>query len=314
MRAFVIDAIGDRGRIADVAEPVPEPGEVVIRVHAVGLIASDWRVRGGSRMPRQEHRFPAILGFDFAGEVVDGQGSASWPAGCRVFGIAHKPFIGAGCLAEYVTMPADGPMAPTPDFLTDVEASALVSGWLTSLAVTDQVELASGDVVALLGASGGVGSVLTQILSRRGMDVVAVTRAANRDYVLGLGAVSAVPYDHVDPVSALRDEFPAGIDALVDLISPAARLRDLAATVRPGGHVCSAVGAADLEGLQRDGWRPTNVATKPSPDTLAALTTTWTSAGYRLPEMRLLSFDETALGIDLLQEGHIRGKLVVSMM
>ena len=112
MRAFVIDRIGDRGRIADIANTRPAPDEVLIRVSAVGLVASDWRIRAGSRQGRQEHFFPAVLGLDFAGEVIAAPGGdAGWMIGDRVFGIAHKPFIGAGALAELLAMPSGGPIA-----------------------------------------------------------------------------------------------------------------------------------------------------------------------------------------------------------
>jgi NADPH2:quinone reductase len=314
VRAFVFNSIGDRGGLADVPAPQPADGEILIQVNAVALVASDWRVRAGSRVGRQEHHFPAILGFDFAGQVVETpDGSDDWAAGDRLYGMAHKPYIGAGSLAELVTMPADGPMAPIPDFLTDVEAAALVSGWLTSLAALDEVTVELGDIVALTGASGGVGSVLTQLLARRGAEVVAVARTANRDYVEWLGAAHVVCRDQVDVVAGLLSKWPGGVDTLVDLVGDAARFDELVGAVRDGGQASSAVAAADPERLAGRDLRLSNVRTKPSAERLLRLEEEWVQEDLALPEIEVLAFADTAAAIDRLERGQGRGKLVVTV-
>jgi NADPH:quinone reductase-like Zn-dependent oxidoreductase len=286
---------------------------VLIAVDAVGLVASDWRVRGGSRVDRQEHHFPAILGFDFAGRVAEADGDDQWRPGRRVFGIAYKPFVGAGCLAELVAMPLDGPVVPTPDSLSDVEAAALVSGWLTSLAVLDEITVGSGDLVAVVGASGGVGSVLVQLLARRGARVVAVTRSDNEGYVRSLGAEHVVCRDRGDVAVQIKAAWPDGIDTLVDLVSEGNRFREMADVVRQGGQATSAVAAADPELSPRKDITFSNVRTRPSADRLTQLAETWFEQKLLMPEIRPISLDEVAEAIDLLERGQRRGKFVVTL-
>jgi NADPH2:quinone reductase len=314
VRAFVIDRIGDRGRIADVANAEPAPDEVLIRVNAVGLVASDWRIRAGSRQGRQEHFFPAVMGLDFAGEVVGAPGGDhNWTIGDRVFGIAHKRFIGAGALAEFLVMPCGGPIAHTPAYLSDAQAASLVSGWLTALAALDVTPVSAGDNVLLLGASGGVGSVLTQCLAHRGVRVVAISRAANRDYVRRLGAADVVPYDTGDVVATARGLQPDGFDALIDLMSGPDRFDELATLVRQGGLAVSAVRAADEQRMSGLNLRVANVAANPSSARLSDLGGRWRAEGFALPELEVLPFAAVADGIDRIEQGHVRGKLVVTV-
>jgi NADPH:quinone reductase len=314
VRAFVIDRIGDRGRVTDVPDAEPAPNEVLIAVSAVGLVASDWRVRAGSRLGRQEHSFPAVMGFDFAGHVVAVPGGEPrWSPGDRVFGIAHKPFIGAGALAELLALPADGPIARTPAYLDDVQAASLVSGWFTALATLDVTPVGPGHRVLLLGASGGVGSVLTQLLAHQGVDVVAISRAANEAYLHDLGAATVVPYDTCDVLAAAGRLQPGGFDALIDLMSGPERFDELATAVRPGGLAVSAVRSADAERMSGSGLRVANVAASPAGDRLAELEPRWRSEGFKLPSIELLPFAATAEGIDRVEQGHVRGKLVVTV-
>jgi NADPH:quinone reductase-like Zn-dependent oxidoreductase len=204
-------------------------------------------------------------------------------------------------------------MAPTPVFLTDVEAAAVVSGWLTSLAALDEVVVEAGDVVALTGASGGVGSVLTQLLARRGAEVVAVARSANRDYVEWLGASRVVCRDQVDVVAELLSLSPGGVDTLVDLVGDAARFDELVGAVREGGQASSAVAAADAERLAGRDLKLSNVRTKPSAERLLSLEEEWGRQELALPEIETLDLSEAANGIDRLERGEGRGKLVVTV-
>lgn len=314
MRAFVIDRIGDRGHLTEVPDATAAAGEVLIQVNAVGLVASDWRVRGGSRQGRQDHVFPAVMGFDFAGTIAAASSDgATWTVGERVYGIAHKPFIGAGALAELVAMPATGPIARTPSYLSDAEAAALVSGWFTARATLDVAPAQAGETVLLVGASGGVGSVLTQCLAHRRAEVVAVSRAANDAYVRSLGARDVIRYDECDAVQAARDLHPQGYDMLIDLISEPPRFDELATAVRPDGLAVSAVRAADTGRMAASGLRVANVAASPNGALLAELEQAWRADGFVLPPIEILPFAATADGIERLEHGHVRGKLVVAV-
>ena len=108
MRAFVLTEFGAAPRLADLDVPEPAEGEVRVRVHAASVNGFDLSVAAGKHADMMEHRFPVVLGKDFAG-VVDalGPGVSGYQVGDRVFGVVTKPYLGDGSFAEYVTVPTE---------------------------------------------------------------------------------------------------------------------------------------------------------------------------------------------------------------
>jgi NADPH:quinone reductase-like Zn-dependent oxidoreductase len=312
MQAFAIDAIGDRGSVRTL--PIPEIGrdEIRVRVGTAAVNASDWRVRRGSRVGRYDHVFPAVLGTDYFG-VVDAVGTSveTWRVGDRVYGMAHKSWIGGGCFAEFVSVAENSAVARAPEWLTPAAASALVSPWLTSLAVMDAVELRAGATVVELGASGGIGSVLTQRLARAGAHVVAVTRGENARYVATRGAAEVIDYTRESVADAVSTTHPEGVDVLVDMVNDVKGCAALAAIVRRGGQVLSAVHAADVDALAAAGIRGTNVATTPRAEKLRLLADVWVDEHLVLPQIETFPLVEAPSVLDRVEDGHVRGKLVL---
>ena len=170
MRAAIYDRYGgpDVVHLADLPDPVPVRGEVLVRVRATSVTTADWRMRAaaypgilwlpgrmitGFRRPKNP-----VLGLEFAGEVVGlGDGVSAPAPGTRVFG-----FSGKGAHAEYLVMPAAGPIVETPASLTDEEAAALPFGALSALVfLRDFAKVQPGQNVAVVGASGGVEFVIS---------------------------------------------------------------------------------------------------------------------------------------------------------
>lgn len=207
MKAAVYDRYGapDVVRIAEVPRPVPGPGDVLVRVRAASVTTADWRMRAAAfpgilwlpgRMItgfiRPKNR---VLGLAFAGEVeATGAGVTRFAPGTRVFG-----FSGKGAHAEYLVMPATGAIAATPDRMGDSEAAALPFGAVSALVfLRDLAGVAPGDLIAVVGASGGVGAYAVQIARALGATVTGVASGGNRDFVLALGAQSFVDYREAD--------------------------------------------------------------------------------------------------------------------
>jgi NADPH2:quinone reductase len=109
VRALVLTDFGAAPELADVAVPAPSDGEVRVRVHAASVNGFDIAVVAGRLDGVLEHRFPVVLGRDFAGTVdAIGAGVDGYEVGDRVFGVVTKPYLGDGSFAEYVTV------APSP--------------------------------------------------------------------------------------------------------------------------------------------------------------------------------------------------------
>lgn len=198
MRAAVSTAYGPPEvlQVGEVPDPVPGPGQVLVRNRAstvgAALVAArsgtPWfaRLAFGLRRPR----YP-VLGGEVAGDVVaTGPGVSRFVVGDRVVGLTA---MGAGAHAELVLLREDGAVEPIPDGLTDVDAAVLAAGPLTALPfLTVHARVRAGQSVLVLGASGCVGTAAVQIAVHAGADVTAVSGPRGLDLVRELGAAEVV--------------------------------------------------------------------------------------------------------------------------
>ena len=121
----------------------------------------------------------------------------------------------------------------------------------------------------MVGASGGVGSYLVQLLASRRARVVAVARGERAAYLRTLGATEVVDYTAGDLVPRLAASYPGGVDALADLASDKDAFAILVAQVKDGGRAASTMGAADVDGLKKRGVVAQNVMGVATPDGLS---------------------------------------------
>jgi NADPH:quinone reductase-like Zn-dependent oxidoreductase len=311
MRAFAIDRLGDSGGIRDVDEPSPDAGEVSIRVAAAGLNPFDVAVLRGYMDGRMEHRFPLVPGSDAAGTIeAVGDDVDGWGPGDEVFGTVGKMYLGGGTLAEVATM-STRTIAKRPDAVDADTAAAIPVAGGTALTMADALAIAKGDVVVVIGATGGVGSYFVPIATARGAHIVAVARGRNADYARERGAAEVVDYTAVDVVEELGSRYADGIAAVADMHGDGELVARIAEHVREGGRVASAVGAANVEVLAPRGIEATNVMGMVDSDSIATVAAMLEGREIPAPELHRFSLDETARAIDEVASGHVRGKVVV---
>ncbi len=214
MRAFVVRE-GDDGRSAkwdDAPDPSPSSGGVVVRVRAAALAWSDILQMEGTYAGVVPDA-PFVSGHELAGEVVAvGEGSR-YALGDRVFGFLPGP----GAFAEYVGAPAHC-LRPTPDSLSDVEAAAFTTSFLTADAALVLVGgLAPGGKVLVHAAAGGVGRSAVQLATVLGAGVVLATAGsrARRASAVAAGATAAAGYDDFPQLVHERTG-GRGVDILLD--------------------------------------------------------------------------------------------------
>jgi NADPH:quinone reductase len=312
VKAFALDAFAQPGSIREMPEPVPAPGQVKVRVAASSLNPFDNSVMLGRMDGRMEHRFPLIPGSDASGTVESlGEGVTSFSVGDDVFGVTGKPYLGEGTLADHVTMAA-ATITRKPASLDHESAAAIPVAGVTALVMADALELSDGDVVVTNGATGGVGSYLIQIASRRGAHVVAVSSAPNADYARSLGAAETIDYAAGDLVEAVRSAHPDGIDAVADMHSVEGLISRLSDVIRTGGRVASAVGSADVDALAAKGITATNVYGAVDTARLEQMVSMFESKEIVSPELQRFPFGRMADALDLLASGHVRGKIIVT--
>ncbi len=178
-------------RVATVPRPCPKDDEVLVRVHAAVVGASDTAFRAGkpavSRLFTGLRRPKAIPGDGFAG-VVEAAGARvrRFCVGDRVFGSSVTDF---GAHAQYLAIQEEAAIAVMPKSFGFDAAAALMDGATTALHfLRDQAHLASGCHVLVNGAAGAVGSAAVQLAAIFGAEVTAVCSGRNAELVRSLGA------------------------------------------------------------------------------------------------------------------------------
>lgn len=208
MKAFVHSAYGDPRtvlRLQDVPDPVPAPGQVVVRPEAWSLNAADWHmVRGEPTFARLELglRGPrhAIPGCDVAGTIVSaGDGATHLPPGTRVLGTAFN--AGFGAFAEQVTLPV-GRVVPIPDGVEAPSAAAVPLAGVTALQALQRAGgVPAGTSLLVLGGTGGVGSFVIQLARHMGAQVTATASTGNLRLARDLGAHHVIDHSATDPLA-----------------------------------------------------------------------------------------------------------------
>jgi len=250
MRAIVVRSFGGPPELAEMPAPVPDSREVLVRMEAAGVNPFDRKMADGILDGKLPHDFPMILGVDGAGSVAAiGDEVTQFAVGQRVVGkFLNKP-VGHGSFAEFSTAPQDGILVPIPDDIPTITAAALPTAAVTAQDIIDSATPKQGQVMLVVGATGGVGSFLVQLANLTGAYVIATARDDAADRMVRLGAAETIDYRREPLGTGIARRHPEGVDILVDLVDPPAELSKLSAVVRNGGLVYSTIGAADEKEL-----------------------------------------------------------------
>jgi NADPH2:quinone reductase len=226
VRAWVVPRYGppEALRLTDLPDPVPGPGEALVRVRAIGLNFADCAARLGvyPRVPKP----PFVPGMEVSGEVVAlGEGVSAPTVGTRV---AAVPIFGGH--AELVKARARylRPLPASMDFVTG--ASLAVTGLTADHALFTVGRVQAGERVVITAAAGGVGTVAVQLAANAGATVLAVASTpAKRELALFLGAHEAAGYE------GYRDALAGGADVIMDAVG-GALFRTGWKALRPNGR------------------------------------------------------------------------------
>ena len=236
MRAIAMTGFDADPILTDLEVPEPAAGEVRVRIRAASVNGFDLAVAAGHTKDFMEHRFPLVLGKDFAGEVdALGPGVTGYAVGDRVFGTITKPYLGDGSFADYVTVPTAVGLAPLPEGIPLTDGAALGLAGAAAHGVIEGAAIEPGNTIIVVGATGGVGSQVVQLAAAAGARVIATAHTdAERELVTHLGADATV--DHTGDLSAqIREIAPDGVDAVVHLAGDPGAV----ALVRDGGRFVS---------------------------------------------------------------------------
>lgn len=201
MRAFQVTTFGKKPALADLADPVPQDGEVLLEISACGLNFADLLMAKGTYQDTPPT--PFTLGMEVCGTVIaQGRGVEQPAIGTRV-----AVFGGQGGLAEKGVFPA-ALCRSVPDTMSDETAAGFMVAYGTShLALTRRAQLRPGETLLVLGAAGGVGLTAVEIGKAMGATVIAVARGKNK-----LAAAKEAGADHL--IDSETDDLKTAVKAL----------------------------------------------------------------------------------------------------
>jgi NADPH:quinone reductase-like Zn-dependent oxidoreductase len=309
-------------KVEEIEKPVPNDNQVLVKVRANSVNPLDLTIRGplllrplfGLRKPKDTR-----LGVDYSGTVeAVGKNVTNFKPGDEVFGGKN------GAIAEYVCVLADRAVVLKPANMTFEQAAAVPVAAITALqGLRDKGKIQSGQKVLINGASGGVGTFAVQIAKSFGTEVTGVCSTHNVDLVRSTGA------DHV--IDYTKEDFTDGAqryDLIFDLIGNHS-FSERRRVLNPNGIcVMAGVGGAgwhDGMGMRLAGELNAYVRSRFVRQKFVAYIAVFNKAdmtiladlmqsGKVTPVIdRTYKLNETADALRYLEQGHARGKVVISL-
>jgi NADPH:quinone reductase-like Zn-dependent oxidoreductase len=311
MRAITIDAFGDADQLQLTERPDPKvgPDSVLIGLRAVGVNPVDVGIREGHLEPFFPHHFPIIPGWDAAG-VIEAVGPAvvDLQPGDEVYAYCRKTEVAEGTYAERVSVPA-GAVARVPRTISLREAGGIpLSGLTAYQALTEALQIADGDVVLISAAAGGVGHFAVQIAKALGATVIGTASPNHHEALLALGADMVVDYHDNTVADLVREAFPRGVGAALDLVGGDSIVQ-LRESLHQSGRIASVL-VTDPAGDRPD-LHGRYVFVRPSATELGELATLVDDGRVRVVVADTFPLERAADAQRRIAEGHVHGKLIL---
>lgn len=309
-KAWGVEQYGPAESLALIDYPVTDPGagEIVIDVEAMALNPLDLKILSGQMKDMMPVAMPFVPGSDVVGTVVAiGEGVADIAPGQRVVASSWN-----GALARRALLTASAHVVAVPATADAAEVAALPMAGLTALNILRGLGDVTGKTVAVLGATGGVGLALLQLASAAGARLVASASGAAAQLVCANGADDVIDYKAQPFVEAVLERYPAGVDALVDLVSMFDALLASARAVRDGGTLLSTLFGPEPPAF---GGRIEVIYSrlKAEPGDLATIVESYLGGQLRANVGRTFAFAQGRDACLALRDGHVPGKIVVTV-
>ncbi|MET0302996.1 MAG: NADP-dependent oxidoreductase [Microbacteriaceae bacterium] len=315
MRAMTFSGAGGPEvlQVGRVPRPVRANSEVLVKVVAAGVNPIDAKTRAGRGAYGAIGSFPAVLGNDFSGIVVEAPYEAhALQPGTEVYGMGMVPRM-SGAYAEYLSV-TDLSVIRKPSTLSHVEAAGVPLAALTAWGMVVETGKAhEGQRMLIHAGSGGVGHFAVQFASYFGAHVIATGSTRNLGWLRELGAREVVDYTS-DRFEDVVDQ----VDVVIDLIGNVA---DDTATrslkvVRPGGLIVNGPTGSwptMAEEASAAGVRATGYRVAPDGSTLAVISRLLESGDVRVYVDGVYDLLDAGDAHRALEGGHTRGKLVLKV-
>ncbi|MFI9228850.1 NADP-dependent oxidoreductase [Streptomyces rimosus] len=312
----------------EVPVPEPGPGEVLVRVHAVGINPPDWYLRDGlSNIPpetRPKFELPVIPGTDVSGVVEAAAADVEdFSVGDEVFGLLRFPSFDGRAYAEYVAAPASD-LARKPAGIDHVHAAgapmSLLTAWQFLIEVGHDhpspfqaaqhrpVALDAGTTVLVNGAAGGVGHFALQLAKWKGAQVIAVASGAHESFLRDLGADEFIDYTKSRP-----EELASGVDLVLDAVGGRDSSRLLRTLKRGGALFPVFFGEYDEEETIKLGVTVSGTQVRSNGAQLAEVGRLLDAGTVRVAIDSTYRLADAQAAHERASRGHIQGKIVLKV-
>lgn len=308
MKAVAIVRLGEAAELIELPAPEPGAGQVRVRLRAASVNPFDGKKAAGRY---GELQLPFVPGVDGAGDVdAVGEGVSRFAVGDAVCGRLGDG--GHGTYAQYTVIAEDAVIARIPEGIAYDAAAALPLAGITALGVLRELSLGPSDRVLIIGATGGVGSFLTQLAAVSGLDVVATARVELAERMIELGARATV--DHTSPVPIPEQLAALGLNAfraVVDLAGAKELVEAVAPLVTAGGKAVSTAGGVDpgsFAGRQITG---SQFLSRPTSAMLEELMSMVKRGDIVVPLEKTLTLADGPRALEESRSNHMHGKTVL---
>jgi len=300
MNAVVYHEFGgfDKLKIEDVPVPEPKENQVLVKIAGLGLNPVDFKILHG-HLPDFAGPFPIIPGFEMSGTVEKvGTGVMDFQVGDKVYGSASRS------MAEYAVATTNG-IALAPPSLDLPDAGTVPGSALTAYqALFEHGNLQEGQRVLIHAAAGGVGSFAVQLAKWKGAYVIGTGSGSSEHFVRELGADEFIDYK-----SQKFDEMLDPVDLVLDTIGGETGVRS-EKILKPGGILVALTGQPDQSVFDQNGKTAKYMSAKPSGEMLKAISDLIEDLQVRVVVSGQVHFANVGEGLELLEGGHVRGKLL----
>ena len=302
-RAVRFDHYGgiDVLQVVDVPDPVPGPGEVLVRVKAASINPGEAKIREGALDSLFPATFPSGEGSDLAG-IVEGVGVdvTAVGVGDEVIGYSDN----RNSQAELAVVPAKNLTPRPPSVPWEVAGSLHVAG-VTAWAAVRAVSLSDDDTVVVAGAAGGVGVFAVQLAGLTGATVIGLAGESKHGWLRSHDVVPVLYGDGVE--DRIRAAAPDGVDAFLDLVGGGYVELALALGVAPDRIDT----IADFEAVSKHGVKGDGSAAGTGASTLAELAADVANGSLEVPIAATYPLEQVRDAYAELAQGHTLGKIVL---
>lgn len=244
MKAFVRTSAQNKNvELAEVPIPEIDDQEILVNIKAFGVGIHDRYFIPG------DVEFPFPIGSEAAGVITKiGSQITDSEIGDRVI-LSSLLLPKGGCWAEYVAVPSRM-IIFLPDEIPFLQGAAIPIAGKTALEIMRALDLEEGDTLFAAGASGAIGTLIIQLASARGIRVAGSASPKNHEYMLSLGAETAVDYHDSDWQKEVKEWMPNGVDAALAIQPGTAK--DSMEVVKTGGKVITVSGDSDSVSPERN--------------------------------------------------------------